>query len=410
MPVSSVDAERARAAGRDVNLTWWYTYLSIAGMSVFLLAIAGSVSVALLSSTNAPSAQIVLVLALFMSTAVSCCYVSWLLKDGYGAGWPRLPVTALTLTAPVATWIVTGFIPETTLYGAMPLWVTLSILLALVVRRHRVPLLIVGLALVVLHGLLNPGTQTVLDAGQLFGLSLFIVLVPPTFVFSGWLWHLIRRLNEARAVSSQLAVARERLRFASDLHDIQGHHLQVIALKAELADRLLATQDPTHHATAQQAIGEVRALAEEAQSETRQLVRDLRVVSLEDELENARGVLEAAGVSTEVSVDDIAVASAMTESNRLLGFAVREATTNILRHSNATQVTITLTRNQGLNLQITNDGADNPVTNQTEHQGTGLAGLAHRFRQAGGSLECHRDQGLFHVHASLPDQLKGQRL
>lgn len=107
-------------------------------------------------------------------------------------------------------------------------------------------------------------------------------------------------------------MARERLRFASDLHDIQGHHIQVIALKAELADRLLASNDDKHRQVAQAAIGEVRALAEEAQAETRQLVRDLRVVSLGEELDNAKDVLGAVGI-LDVTVETPAAYSPTTE-------------------------------------------------------------------------------------------------
>ena len=159
-----------------------------------------------------------------------------------------------------------------------------------------------------------------------------MLLTPTTFLVSGWLWHLISRLDAARTVNSQLAVARERLRFASDLHDIQGHHLQVIALKAELAHRLLATQDPAQHRAAQESIAQVRALAEQAQSETRQLVRDLRVVSLPDELANAKDVLQAAGIDVDIHLDPKIEYNLTGDVTRLFGLAVREAATTILRH------------------------------------------------------------------------------
>lgn len=262
LPVSPA-TDSIDSAGRDINITWWYTFLSIAGMSLFLLSIAALVSTSRITGQDGALWQVVMVLVLYIATGVTCVYTSWLLREGYGAGWPPPKVTAWLLAIPAATWIVTVFIPGATLYGATPLWITLSILLALVPRAHRLALMLAGLLLVVLHGLLNPGTREFISEGGFVGIALLVLLTPTTFLVSGWLWHLIIRLDEARTVSGQLAVARERLRFASDLHDIQGHHLQVIALKAELADRLLGTNNPTHHQAARDAITEVRAIAEE---------------------------------------------------------------------------------------------------------------------------------------------------
>ena len=369
-------------------------------MSIFLLGVAALISTTLIDQWDGPVWQVIVVLGLFLATAVSSVYASWLIRDGYGAGWPSRAITIALLAPPTLSWIVTLFIPGATLYGAIPLWITLSIFLALMPRAHRWGVTAVGLALIVVHGLINPGTPAFLEGRFLLGLALLILITPTTFLFSGWLWHLITRLDAARTVSSQLAVARERLRFASDLHDIQGHHLQVIALKAELADRLLASDTAKHQHAAQLAIAEVRTLAEQAQSETRQLVRDLRVVSLTDELENARDVLEAAGITTEVSVASDVDFTATVEANRFLGLAVREATTNILRHANATRVQIELHTDAGLHLDIRNDGVNQRAQ---ETQGTGLDGLRTRFEAAGGKLTTVQERDTFHLRATLPE-------
>src|SRR5690606_35384605 len=128
---------------------------------------------------------------------------------------------------------------------------------------------------------------------------------------------------------------RERLRFAADLHDIQGHHLQVIALKSELAERLLDTNPDA----AREHIHETRTIARQALEETRSLVYGYRDVALADELENAREVLAAAGARCEL---DIGVLPDDAEARRTLALVVREATTNILRHSAATKAWIRL--------------------------------------------------------------------
>lgn len=404
LPVAPASNEQPSPAGRDINITWWYTFISIAGMAVFLLGLAAMVAVSLTYQFDGVGWQIVAVLVLFFGTAVTSIYASLLIRDGYGTGWPERKVTLCILAIPTLGWFVTLFIPGAALYGAIPLWITLSILLALIPRSHRWPTTAVGVLFVVLHGLLNPGTQDFLDGRFLLSISLFIVLTPSTLLFSGWLWHLIQRLDETRTVTSQLAVARERLRFASDLHDIQGHHLQVIALKAELAERLMASGTPEHQQAAQDAIAEVRTIAAEAQSETRQLVRGLRVVSLADELENAKGVLEAAEITAKVQIADAVDTSATLETNRLLGLAVREATTNILRHANATTVSIQVqSSSDALQLTIFNDGVpeSDPST-----QGTGLEGLRTRFRAAGGVVTTSRTTDTFELQATLPHSLE----
>ncbi|OAV51905.1 hypothetical protein A6F49_01550 [Enteractinococcus helveticum] len=405
LPVSPA-TDPADAAGRDINITWWYTFLSIAGMSIFLLGVGAFVPISLITASDGPTWQIVVVLVLFTATCVTCVYASWLIRDGYGAGWPPPKVTAWLLAIPGLALVVTIFIPGATLYGATPLWVTLSILLALVPRSHRLWLVFIGLAAIALHGLLNPGTAEFIYGGGVVGISLLVLLTPTTFLVSGWLWHLITRLDGARTVNSQLAVARERLRFASDLHDIQGHHLQVIALKAELADRLLATQEPTHLRAAQESIAEVRALAEQAQSETRQLVRDLRVVSLPEELANAKDVLAAAGIDVDIQLDPKIEHRLTGDVTRLFGLAVREATTNILRHANATSVGIRCGVNGSLQLIITNDGVEAPDAVDT--QGTGIAGLRTRFAAVNGNIMATRHDESFTFQATLPMPHKEQ--
>lgn len=410
MPVSAVDGDHPTPAGRDISITWWYTFISIAGMSIFLLGLAAMVCLALISTLDGASWQTLVVLILFIGSGISCVYASWLIRDGYGSGWPRPSVTTALLTAPVIAWVTTVFIPGATLYGAAPLWITLSIMLPLITRRQRLIVTALGVVLLVMHGALSPGTPVLAEERLLFSFLLLVMLTPPTFLFSGWLWHLITRLDDARVVSGQLAVTRERLRFASDLHDIQGHHLQVIALKAELADRLLSSDSPQHRTGAQQAISEVRSLAEQAQSETRQLVRDLRVVSLDDEVENARGVLEAAGITTEVTIEADATGSRSAAANRLLGFAVREATTNILRHSRAQHVTIALTTKDQVHLEISNDGAVTDAKATAGAQGSGLASLRQRFQQAGGTLTTNAERATFQLRATLPQTVEETRL
>ncbi|WP_344977284.1 sensor histidine kinase [Streptosporangium fragile] len=212
-----------------------------------------------------------------------------------------------------------------------------------------------------------------------------------------WAWDVADRLDRARLLAAELAVKDERLRFAADLHDIQGHHLQVIALKSELAARL-AEAEPARAAAEMR---EVQRLSIDALRDTRAVVQGYRRASLEDEIANAAKVLAAAGIDTTVDRGDPADARALPEPHRhVLGLVVREATTNVLRHSQARRAQVAYRVRDGrARLRVSNDGVADP---SRPGSGTGLRALAERLERAGGTLDWHRDGDRFEVVASLP--------
>ncbi len=228
--------------------------------------------------------------------------------------------------------------------------------------------------------------------------TLIVLVVAVGLTVAWWFWGLVHRLEAARRLEGELAVAEERLRFAGDLHDIQGHHLQVIALKSELATRLAETDPPA--AAAQ--VAEVQAHARDALTDTRQVVQGFRQTSLADELTNATRVLEAAGIDGRLehgALDDAGALGA--PARQLLGLVVREATTNILRHSHAHQARLTLEVDHAeTRLSIRNDG----VTVTDHPPGTGLAGLTRRLESTGGALHWRTEDGWFTLTASVPLQ------
>ena len=152
-----------------------------------------------------------------------------------------------------------------------------------------------------------------------------------------WIWDVTMRLDKARTAEAEVAVLRERLRFAGDLHDIQGHQLQAIALKAQLAARLIGVDDARARSNAEDA----HALALEALAETRELVQGYRRVGLATELANAVGILKAAGVEAAVEGTPEAVPVALQP---LFGSLVREGATNLLRHTRAERCEIAVER------------------------------------------------------------------
>src|SRR5581483_8548167 len=143
-------------------------------------------------------------------------------------------------------------------------------------------------------------------------------------------------LLEARAELARLAVAQERERFARDLHDLLGHSLSVIALKAELAGRLLGSERPE---AAGSEIADVEKVARGALSEVREAVSGYRQPTLEGELAGARAALSAAGIDAEVRRDP---ASLDSQTEAVFAWAVREGATNVIRHSGARRCTVTI--------------------------------------------------------------------
>ncbi len=173
-----------------------------------------------------------------------------------------------------------------------------------------------------------------------------------TSVFSVWLLDAVYELDEARETRARLAVAEERLRFGRDLHDVMGRNLSVIALKSELAVQL-ARRGRTE---AVEQMIEVQRIARESQREVRDVVRGYREADLRLELAGAQGVLSAAGIECEVTGD---AAGLPVEVQSALGWVVREATTNVLRHGDAGRCAVAVRVVEGhVVLTVENDGAE----------------------------------------------------
>ena len=224
-------------------------------------------------------------------------------------------------------------------------------------------------------------------------------------------------LSAARAELARLAVAEERERFARDLHDLLGHSLSVIALKAELAGRLLSERP----ADAAREVGELEQVARTALGEVREAVSGYRQPTLAGELAGARMALSAAGIEADVQ-DSRAALDPPVEA--VLAWAVREGATNVIRHSGARHCTLKITSsltdagveviddgrgaaaNGGLGAAANGDGAGLPsagvesggATNGHAAVGAGnghpagggghgLAGLAERARLLNGWVE-----------------------
>ncbi len=225
--------------------------------------------------------------------------------------------------------------------------------------------------------------------------------------FSYWLLDVVRRLDEARETNARLAVAEERLRFSRDLHDVYGRTLSAIAMKSELAAELSTRGDER----AADQMREVHDLAQSSLSEVRGIVAGYRQASLETEVAGAAAMLRAAGARLEVTGLEQAQAALGPQGRVVLAWVVREAVTNVIRHSRATLVRLSA-RVPGdvegmIVVSIDNDGLRSLETEESARapvgrSGNGLRGLRERAEAVGGTVETRADDGLFTLQVVLP--------
>ncbi len=223
-------------------------------------------------------------------------------------------------------------------------------------------------------------------------------LVLPTVAIGLWATAFVRQvaavaeLREAREELARLAVSEERLRFARDLHDLLGHSLSLITLKSELAGRLL----PVAPEKAATEVRDIEGVARQALREVREAVAGYRQPTLDEELAGAREMLEAAGIDCRIEKETGVLPGA---TDAVLAWAVREGTTNVIRHSRAGQCRIVLGREgEEIFAEITDDGKG-----EGGASGSGLSGLAERLAGLAGEVEAGPlPGGGFRLRVSLP--------
>ena len=371
-----------------VRATWWNAVVSLvvaivaAHAPVAVYVVAGPQIEGTLAEPTVPRLVVMGALGA-VSAWAQLTMVPWL-RPGLGGGVTSPPVAISAVGTGLALW---GMLLPIGV-GVLPLVSALSLLACAYGPLARRGVFAATVAVSVAAWLL-------VDSGRLGAVVPalpLLTLVYPYLVFASvWAWDVVTRLDRARAVEADLAVTRERLRFASDLHDIQGHSLQVIALKAELAERLLGADT----ASAADQIAEVRHEAAAALAQTRELARGYRATSIEAELDNARDVLVAAGFDASTEVTEIPPDG---ETRSLFGRVLREATTNVLRHAGPGPVSIAVSRSPAAEhgpgewrLRVVNALADGPVGERNGSGGTGLAGLTDRAERLDGRVETRFD-------------------
>jgi two-component system, NarL family, sensor histidine kinase DesK len=225
-----------------------------------------------------------------------------------------------------------------------------------------------------------------------------VLVIPSVFLFGGsamalrYLVDTLGQLRAARAEIAHHAADAERSRIARDLHDLLGHNLSLITLKGELATRLLPEGAP-----GTDEVRDMLHLSREALQQVREAVSGYRQPTLATELTAARMALQAAGVELEVKQN---LGALDREAEAVLGWVVREATTNVIRHSGARLCRILLARvGNEVQVEVVNDGWRVPQA----PAGNGLRGLEERVAALGGRLEAAALRGAgYRLRATLP--------
>jgi two-component system, NarL family, sensor histidine kinase DesK len=208
------------------------------------------------------------------------------------------------------------------------------------------------------------------------------------------------QLAEARNEITRLALAEERNRFARDLHDILGHSLTVVAVKAELAGRL-AGLDP---ARTEAEIADVERIARQALADVRAAAAGYREVTLDGELVSAHTALAAAGI--EADVPELGPLGIPRLRQELFGWTVREGVTNVIRHSGATRCVIRVSPDE---VEISDNGTgpgrcpSEPPRHEAGRPGHGLTGLRERAAAEGATISVGRSAlGGFALRVRMP--------
>ncbi|HEY8300688.1 MAG TPA: sensor histidine kinase [Jatrophihabitans sp.] len=252
---------------------------------------------------------------------------------------------------------------------ALVFCVYVAVLTVAACGRSAIPIVLVITAACVLAPRFVPGW------GHRFGWNIGLTVFLVAFAMFGF-FMIIRNniaLTAARAEVARLAAENERTRIARDLHDLLGHSLTTITVKAGLARRLSAI-DPDRAAGE---IAAVEQLARRTLGEVRAAVAGYRDLTLTGELASAHEVLRASGIEARLPG---AVDAVDPDAVEPFGWVVREAVTNVVRHSRATSCTVTVGPRW---IEITDDGRGSGATGRP---GSGLAGLRERLAHFGGTL------------------------
>ena len=286
--------------------------------------------------------------------------------------------------------------------GATSLWIYVSAIAGLTIISQRSAIWVVAL---------SSACYCVTSLTSHVGMGDFLINLLPTVLLGLAMiglrnhFELTRELTEARETVARLAASQERLRLARDMHDLTGQSLSMITLKSELALRLLGRLPAgPDRDRARDEIEQVGAVSRQTLHDIREAISGYRRPTLAVEIITARAALESAGIAAQDDAELTLMSGTFDpDAEAALAWCLREAVTNVVRHSGARTCEIRLARRGGtLSLEVRDDGRGH-IGAEPAGTGTGLRGMSERLCAVGGSLEL-RPSGTpgFRLIASVP--------
>ncbi|THF75702.1 sensor histidine kinase [Cohnella fermenti] len=219
---------------------------------------------------------------------------------------------------------------------------------------------------------------------------LVVILLPFNIHNSKKQGRLEGQLEHANKRISELVVMEERQRIARDLHDTLGQKLSLIGLKSDLASKLTVA-DPLR---AKKEMKDVQQTARVALKEVRELVTQMRGTRLEEELHHVRQILGAAQIEAAIDAPPAETGATLLTEN-VLSMCLKEAVTNVVKHSGAERCEVLIERNSsGLTVTVRDDGVGLRGVSEPLARGNGIRGIKERLEFVNGSLQLRSERGL----------------
>lgn len=361
--------------------------------------------VSLVSQPQAPL-RLAIGIAALVCFAVGYTWLMWPHPVSQGARAHTRPRTTLILFVALGTLALVCSL----VYGSAWLWLFIGVSAiagVLLPMRSAFVVVVILTLLPLLITLSMHGSVVGVDWPWIIALILLVRGLGLDMIGLSLMSSANRELHTTREELARLKVEEERQRMARDLHDLLGHTLSLITLKSKLAGRLVEREP----ARAVQEIAEIEHIARQTLREVREAVAGYRQPRLENEVDGARQLLEAAGIACSL---EYSARSLPPVTDAALAWTVREGVTNVIRHSRAQHCFIRLIREHSTaHAEVINDGDPRErVGGARAREGLGLSGLAERVTALGGRIEAGKvtsdGKRGFRLWVELPIQNHGE--
>jgi two-component system, NarL family, sensor histidine kinase DesK len=216
-----------------------------------------------------------------------------------------------------------------------------------------------------------------------------VILLPFSIYNKNERGQLEEKLEDANKRISDLVKLEERQRIARDLHDTLGQKLSLIGLKSDLARKLI-NKDPDQ---AKEELKDVQQTARTALNEVRKMVAEMRGIRVREELVHIKQILKAAEIEFIANEEEFSLNNVSLLSENILSMCLKEAVTNVVKHSSATECRITIKQSEEELIADVHDNGVGNIKEENFYRGSGLSGMRERLEFVNGTLEISSENG-----------------